>query len=95
MLLLAREHNGNHFSWRSAILIVYNGTTPSSLMRKLLVDIYVYRAKSWWLMIPHLWPAEFVSELATQLLDKRGLPEDYTMVGDASIYLETKVKKLP
>lgn len=72
------------------VRIVYTGTTSGSPMRKLLVDLYTYRAR----LIPNLkvdnhWPSDFVQELLTQVLATRGLPpSDFTTAEHVSRYLE-------
>lgn len=74
--------------------IVYEGTPQGSPMRRLIVDLYTYRAEKTWIT-KHAeeweWPADFYKELALNLLDKRTACGDPTKTCDTSAYREETV----
>jgi hypothetical protein len=76
-----------------ATKIIYDGTLPGSMARKLLVDVYTYRGTRSSLSIFKGWPQEFLLELAINLMDKRMPSDDPTEKGDGTEYMETEKEK--
>jgi hypothetical protein len=80
--LQTRPDGSTYAGGLAEVRIIYDGTPPGSPMRKLLVDLYTYRARSKWLKKDNEGiPSEFLHELAMQLLDKRLCPTDPTKSG--------------
>lgn len=48
--------------------IIYSGTPPDSMARKLLVDVFAYSKKPHWIQEKE-WPEEFLHELAMKLME--------------------------
>lgn len=71
-----------------AIEIIYDGTLPGSMARKLFVDYYTYRGMGSWVINHKGWPEDFLVDLATNLMDKRALPDDPTRNGYGAEYME-------
>ena len=76
-----------------AVKIIYNGTLPGSMARKLLVDYYTYRGTGSWVINHGGWPEDFLIDLATNLMDKRAMPDDPTRYGDGAEYMDKEKDK--
>jgi hypothetical protein len=76
-----------------AVKIIYSGTLPGSMARKLLVDYYTYRGTGSWVINHKGWPDDFLIDLATNLMDKRALPDDPTRNGNGAEYMEKEQEK--
>lgn len=100
MLVTCRRtfHDGQyHLPGPQVIHIVYEGTPGSSPMRRVLVDLYTYRATRHCVeaFTSQKWPHEFYQELAICMMVKRAKPSvDATRTGDASTYMEKVEPKL-
>ncbi|KAH7085520.1 hypothetical protein BKA63DRAFT_19392 [Paraphoma chrysanthemicola] len=83
-------HNGGrrYAPGETVIGLIYHGTPAGSQFRKLLVDVYTYRARSKWLRDAEMvWPSDFLSELALNLLDQRVTPMS-DWIADPLAYVE-------
>lgn len=75
------------------VQMIYEGTPSGSMARKLTVDHFVDRStgdpfKASDLATGPTWPAEFMQELLTIVLDKRAPPVDKAASGDVLQYME-------
>lgn len=62
---------------RDHIIYAYNNTSPSSPIRDLLVDMYLFNAERHWLEGYSDLPPAFVLELASRLVDERIRPNRF------------------
>lgn len=76
-----------------SIKIIYDGTLHGSMARKLLVDYYTYRGTGSWIINHKDLPEDFLVDLATNLMDKRAIPDDPTRNGDGAEYMEKEQDK--
>ena len=90
---LAKEVAGRKFPYipcSEAVKIIYGGTLPGSMARKLLVDMYTCQARGRWIASHQGWPMEFLTELLADVLDKRIPPDDPLRERVSDKYMEKK-----
>jgi hypothetical protein len=88
-----RPGNSSICPGMESIKIIYDGTLPGSMARKLLIDYYTYRGTGSWVIDHKGWPDDFLIDLATNLMDKRAIPNDPTRNGNGAEYMEKEQNK--